>query len=262
MSQATQPKTALSKPKRSRLYLWLWVSLGLHGLVVFLPWMPSNTPPPKPPTEELSLIELTPTVAPPPPPLPTTLPTVVTPKPTPSPPLASPSPVANPQPSTVPASPSPTPAATPTPTASPTPTATPSPTPSPTATPISTPTPTPPPLPYANFPQAPNAVQFADAVAGCDRSSECWRTPNTQWRTVAQDLRSTLESENYSLQEIDLGMTGGRLYEVSKDGQIEYYVAFVSTPNGTVYALTQEQPSCTQLYELAGVSSTSSPSCG
>jgi hypothetical protein len=69
----------------------------------------------------------------------------------------------------------------------------------------------------------------------------CWQTAETQWRSVSTDLKQNLENKGYVVQQLDLeDDTGIRVYEVSKDGKMQYYLNLLSTEKGTVYLLAQK----------------------
>lgn len=268
---------ALPTPVRGVLRPWLLVSLALHALVLFLPLLPDTDA-----IEPDEIVQLTPAARLPsptprltPPPSPSAPPVSVRPSPVASPapvrvqPPLRQAPVLTPRPVVV--SPSPSPAPQPTPAA--TPSATPLPTPSPTPTPaaptetpaaiatpspdgLPSPSPTPSPdVPFADFPHLEGAEPGCGATPSADAADApvtCWQLADSQWRTVSQSVIQALESNGYELTAIELASeTGRRLYAVSQEGEVKYYLALVSTLNGTRYQLTPERPTEQQLDELA-----------
>jgi N-dimethylarginine dimethylaminohydrolase len=83
--------------------------------------------------------------------------------------------------------------------------------------------------------------QIEGAQAGCNGLLDCWKTPETQWRDVSSNLEQKLEAKGYDVKALDLeDDTGRRVYEVSKDGEIKYYLNVLSTERGTVYRISQQ----------------------
>lgn len=249
-----------------RLPVWFWVSVTLHGLILFLPLWPTSSPPNQDDeivVDEINLTSLPPTdMEPSPPPLP---PPPTLPVPTPAPPLApSLSTLPPPSPVTVPSTPVQSPVVSPSPPPMPAtpqeeepdllpepdPTPTPAPTPViPVPTPIPTAVPTSEvfPEPMANFPH------LEGAEPGCDGLEQCWQIPDSHWRGIAQTLQTSLLRQGYALNELELeNDTGRRVYEVIQDGEIVYYLTLVSTFEETIYRLTADPMTTAEIDELAG----------
>jgi hypothetical protein len=223
---------------------WLVISMALHGLLLFVPFIP-RSPVATPATKPVKLTRLPPSPRPPVPKL-TPLPTPkLSPSVPPSPvvkplaPLPSPIVVLTPVPAPVPSpkvSPSPSPIASPSPVASPSP------------SPIASPSPSPE-DPFADFPHVPGAQ------AGCAGSERCWQTPDTQWRSLAVNIQQDLTTQGYTLESVPLAEeTGRQMYKVSKAGETPYYLSFVSTPQGTIYAFTEQPMTSGQMDILSGFS--------
>jgi hypothetical protein len=91
------------------------------------------------------------------------------------------------------------------------------------------------------------------AQVGCHSSESCWQTSNTQWRSLATNLRETLQTQGYSLEEVPLDNdTGRRIYRVSKPDETPYYLNLISTQEGTVYFLTAQPMTPEALNQVAG----------
>lgn len=247
---------------------WLYLSLGLHGLLALLPLLSSSAPTLEAveTTEAVKIVEIpslpTPRVAASPVPVPSLKPAIppgsVQPQPVvpprlseapskPSNPIDRPTPrMVLPAPSTSPV-PSPIPSIAPSPAAnsaaspSPTPAATPDPIASPSADPNPTPA-----DPYATFPH------IAGANACADRE-QCRRSPDTQWRSLSRTLQQDLLSRGYELAEMPLADdTGRKVYRVSKAGEAPYYLNLISSlQGGSVYVLTQEPMTSEEMEQAA-----------
>lgn len=241
---------------------WLIVSIGLHSLLLLLP-LPAS--PPESVTETVSLIE-TPPAPPEIPASPSLQPSVqpqLLPSPTPAVPVNSipapvpPSVIPSPSPATPTPSIAPTPQISPIP-ASPTPAVVESPPPSPATSPTPdvavspSPTPTPElaatPADYlADFPH------IASATAGCHNSDECWRSTDTQWRSVAGTLRENLQAQGYTVAEMPIADDiGRRVYQIEKPGQQTFYLNLISTFEGTLYFITEAPMSAEEINQLTG----------
>ncbi|NJO50520.1 MAG: hypothetical protein HC840_14965 [Leptolyngbyaceae cyanobacterium RM2_2_4] len=249
----TQPRLWKNLPAPLRLLLrpWAIVSVGLHVLVLLLPLPDRSTSEPplaEEPCANYPTSCLSRTYSP------FSCGTVVTPRtatsrrpqrfPRGSRPTAPPpdSPIPSPQ-----SSPSPTPQANPSP---------PSPTPSPQNTLSEQQSPSPSPAPGP--PPAPEVTSFAAEIPhavvggepGCGGQENCWQTQDTQWRSVATTLRQELESKGYEVeQETGEEELNFRVYEVSKDGEIEY-LNLLSTAQGTFYVLADQPMTRDELEQL------------
>jgi hypothetical protein len=96
--------------------------------------------------------------------------------------------------------------------------------------------------------------QIEGAQAGCNGLLGCWQTPETQWRDVSSNLEQELEAKGYQVKALDLeDDTGRRVYEVSKAGEIKYYLNVLSTNRGTVYKISQEPLTREQLNQAAAL---------
>lgn len=239
---------------------WLLIALGLHGVLLFLP-LPSESPSePTSTAENIQIVSLpspTPSTAPTPPPTP---PLAVPPPPTPS---VAPSIRVQARPSAPPAitptsTPSPTPAPAATNSPQPAPSPSPAPNPSPSPSPSPTPTPTPSVDPNASttvlstLPNPPDFPHAEGSQPGCGGQAVCWQTDNTQWRSVARTFEQTLEDQGYDVNQLELETdTGVRVYAVSKEGEIPYYLNLLSTLDGTVYVLSDKPLTPQELTEMA-----------
>ena len=92
------------------------------------------------------------------------------------------------------------------------------------------------------------------AQAGCNGLTDCWQTPETQWRDVSSNLEQKLEAQGYEVKALDLeDDTGRRVYKVSKDGEIKYYLNVLSTQRGTVYKFSKELLTREELNQAAAL---------
>ncbi|OLP15731.1 hypothetical protein BST81_24745 [Leptolyngbya sp. 'hensonii'] len=81
----------------------------------------------------------------------------------------------------------------------------------------------------------------------------CWQVEDTQWRSIAGNLKQRLRDQGMELAELDLeDDTGLRVYEVSKDGKLQYYLNLLSTDRGTIYVLNPRQMSRAELESAIG----------
>lgn len=244
----------------------LYLSLGLHGLLMMIP-IPSTpeiessspkkepikvTQLPSPPSPKPSSVVVqskpSPTVQQNS--LPTTRPqlqmppvmpsarsnssgrSLITESPKPSPSIQPSTSVFTPTPTPTP---SPTPVASPTPTPSPTPVA--SPTPTPTPTPVASPTPTPTPTPTNLVAGVPN---FDNAQPSCNGG--CWQIKETPFRLVSTTLLERLENQGYEVDKQDIeDDTGRSVYKVSKDGVTKYLNVLSTDKGDTVYLLAEKE---------------------
>ncbi|MCA1990436.1 MAG: hypothetical protein LDL41_00070 [Coleofasciculus sp. S288] len=239
----------LPAPVRTLIRPILFISLGLHGLLLNLP-IPSQPPELPPPTEPVKVTQLTP------PPSPQPSPSLGFPKPSPrlqqsTPPLIKPSPwlrqstplVVKPSPTIQQPEPFPTmEQGTPSP-APPSPVASPTPIPSETTT--SSETPTPPPAPPEEPSPSPDEL-FADfphsegAEASCNGLLDCWQVENAL-TSVSGELQENLIAQGYEVKKLDIeDDTGRRVFKVFKKGETPYYLNLLSTLEGTVYRITKE----------------------
>lgn len=270
----------LPTPVRMLIRPMLYVSLGLHGLFLLIP-IASNSPSnsaAEEPEERVALSQLAPSPSP--------SPTLPTPQPTPSPTVqSSPTPAPVPSPTLTVRPPSPTPQQPSPPLPSPvervpeptprpqveetpdpflgqelfeTPEPTPSPevvqTPEPSPTPEVTITPEPSPTPeVAAVPQTPTPAfpHVIGAQQGCDNSiALCWKAAGERSTAVARNLQASLEAQGFSVTRVDGDRTGERIYEISKDGEIHYYISLFSTlDGGTQYAIADEPLTLEELQE-------------
>lgn len=248
------PWTALWKnlpaPVQPLIRPWLLVSLLLHGMVLTLPLL-SEAPPEVPEPDRISLTPM-PTVATSPRlprPVASSSPSsVATPSPAPPPLVAPPSPVTvrrSPPPAVLPQ-----PAATPTPSLQPSPGRSPAPQATLAPLPVDSPSPEVPETAWADFPHGEGTVT-------CEGQDNCWQTPETQWRSLAHTFQQTLQSQGYVLEDITeqqlSSITGRRIYAVKKDGETQYFLNVVSTPQGTRYVNSEEPLSEAELNQLSGL---------
>jgi outer membrane biosynthesis protein TonB len=234
----------------------LFLSLGLHALVLLLPLLPDRS------TEsdaddsiemEETAISLTPLPA----------------EPTPFPTVADASPMPTP-------TPAPTPAPTPVPPPIPTPIPTPIPAPAPTAEPtplvssesqveepqveadpdLSSPSPTPslpPPqnqivAPFTNFPH------LLESTACGNQAPEGCRQVSGNFRQVSQALREQLRQQGYTVSSRDdLEETGRQVYTVTKDDRTRYLSIISSDLGGTSYVLAAEPVTQTEIDQIGTV---------
>jgi N-dimethylarginine dimethylaminohydrolase len=95
---------------------------------------------------------------------------------------------------------------------------------------------------------------FEGVQAGCNGLLDCWKTPETQWRDVSSNLEQNLEAQGYEVKPLDLeDDTGRRVYEVSKEGEIKYYLNVLSTQRGTVYKISREPLTREELNQAAAL---------
>jgi len=98
----------------------------------------------------------------------------------------------------------------------------------------------------ANFPHA-------TTTQACDQVEQCWRSPDSQWRGLAQTLEADLAAQGYELTEMPLDdETGRRIYEVSKESEVVYYLNVISTLEGTVYRVTEQPLTADEMNAIAG----------
>ena len=252
----------------------LYLSLGLHGLLMMIP-IPSTpeSESSSPKKEPIKVTQL------PSPPSPKPSPVVVQPKPSPTvqqnslpttrpqvqmPPVMpsalsnstgrslitespKPSPSIQPSTSIFTPTPSPTPVASPIPTPSPTPVASPTPTPSP--TPVASPTPTPTPTPTNLVAGVPN---FDNAQLSCNGG--CWHIKETPFRLVSTTLLERFENQGYEVDKQDIeDETGRSVYKVSKDGVIQYLNVLSTDKGDTVYLLAERELTRQELLEKSAL---------
>lgn len=275
----------LPTPVRMLIRPMLYVSLSLHGLFLLIP-IASNSPPnssAEEPEERVAISQLAPSPSPSPTvqtPKPTPSPTVQTPPtlaPVPSPILTvqPPSPTPKrpspplPPPEAIAPEPTPTPQVeetpdpflgqelfeTPEPTPSPEVAQSPEPTPTPEVTPTPEISPTPEPTPIQEVTQTPEPTpefpHVAGAQHGCNNNiALCWKADGERSTSVARNLQASLEAQGFSVTRVDGDRTGERIYEVSKDGEIHYYISLFSTlDGGTQYAIADEPLTLEELQE-------------
>ena len=230
----------LPTPVRWMIHPALFLSVGLHLLLLLLPILPDRTSREAQTDSEDTEVSLTSLPIAPQPqpsastpsPLPAAKPSVAS---SPAAPILTPAAPITPQRSVPPVSQSsPSASATPTP-ASVQPSAQPSALPSPTISPL------PPPqnrivAPFASFPH------MADAQPGCFNQSagDCQQVSGN-FRQVSQALRDQLNSQGYDVkQRDDLEETGRQVYEVTKDGNTRFLSVISSDLAGTAYILAAE----------------------
>jgi hypothetical protein len=96
--------------------------------------------------------------------------------------------------------------------------------------------------------------QVEGSQAGCNGLLGCWQTPETQWRDVSSNLEQKLEAQGYEVEALDLeDDTGRRVYQVSKAGDLKYYLNVLSTERGTVYRISQEPLTREELNQAAAL---------
>lgn len=229
----------LPTPVRVLIRPMLFLSLGLHALLLLLPLPPQSEPEPDSLTEllpEEQMIKVVPTpkgtIAPTPP------------KPAPPTPAAPPSPAAT-RPITPPprsqstqppivTAPAPTPQL-PTTEASPTPTPT---------TPDIALTPLPPAEPepeettvtgaFDDFPN-PEGV-----VGGCLRLNQCQQAEGVRLTQLVQDLQTALRQQGYTVTALDVDEDQGRRVFAVTKGEETRYLNLFSTPEGAMYLLAEQ----------------------
>ncbi|MEP1058594.1 MULTISPECIES: hypothetical protein [Cyanophyceae] len=210
----------LQKPQNSLRWFLIFLSLGLHGLVLSLP-IDHEKPEEKPRSTSVKVVPL--------PKQPSSL--AVIPKPSPSkasvatfvPKRALPKPVARvkaplitiPQEpvsrSLPPASSAPTPISPPASSAPVTP-----------STPVQ-PVPTP----------SPDVFQVEGAIA-CEGIKDCYASAETNGREISQTLEQQLQAKGYTLQPLDLDEdTGMKVYRLFRQGQARDYLHIIWTDQGT-----------------------------
>jgi len=220
----------------------LFLSVGLHLLLLLLPILPDRTSDEDSDLAQEELEETQVTLTPLPiAPTPEPQPSIKVPTPAPSPtaqlpsPAVPPSPTLNAAPAIPPSQPA-APSASPPPvSASPTATVEPSAQPSPAASPL------PPPqnrivAPFASFPH------LDGAQPGCFNQSagDCQQVSGN-FRQVSQALTAQLSRQGYDVkQRDDLEETGRQVYEVTKDQVVRYLSVISSDLAGTAYILASE----------------------
>jgi hypothetical protein len=261
----TQPRFWKNLPAPLRLLLrpWVIVSVGLHVLFLLMP-LPDRSSSELPISEEPIQITELPASTPPaaPPPLPVPSPTAPAPAPQSTPAMPAPRSDAPPAAST-PLSPPPSP------------------------------TPNPPPVPQQAAPDPgdldhsdqsnqsdqsddsslpPDAMPDPDPTAtslvedfphgavggepGCGGQENCWQTGDSDWRSVARALERELTSEGYSVKsQTDEEILRYRVYEISKNGEVEYLNLLADIDgNGTFYVLADQPMSREELEQLTETS--------
>lgn len=234
----------LPVPLRKVIRPMLFVSLGLHGLLLAIPIPPEPQPDPLAETEPIDVVQLPP--SPSPQPSPTVPPSPPTPVPSPSP--QTPAPV-EPSPRKLPSPPPQVVQPPPSP-VSPSPVVSPTPTPSPSATPTPTPSPSPtveaspPEAPYADFPHT-------ETAQPCNGSESCWQIADIRWRSFNQDIKQNLKNQGYQLEKLDLADDIGKQgYKVVKDGETHYYLYLFSKNPGVEYRLLQQELTPEELAQM------------
>lgn len=199
---------------RGTFWYMLPIAIGLHVVALMWPM------PPKPDPEVAQKKKPVPIVVASKSPTPTSQPSAPS---TPPPPVRS-SPAANSAP-----------AASPVPAASPTPSPSAAPNPSPSPAP-STSTPSPSPSPSPSKPPDPDALQMSGATPCKPDSAACFRVAETNGRDVSIKLEDQLLTKGFALTSVDLpNDTGRKAYEVTKDGEVKYYLFMTWGMDGTIY---------------------------
>lgn len=220
----------------------LFLSIGLHLLLLLLPLLPDRPSQQSQAEPEETAVALTPAPIVPPEPSPSAgalpVPSPATLPPAPATPSPNLNPTLPPTAQTQPIILSPTQPAIPAPVV---PTLAPS---SVQSTPTAPVTPAPPQnqpqnritAPFANFPH------LADAQSGCfDQTTGDCRQVSGNFRQVSQSLRDRLSSQGYEVkQRDDLEETGRQVYEVSKENTTRYLSVISSDLAGTAYILADE----------------------
>ncbi|NJP12025.1 MAG: hypothetical protein HC866_23240 [Leptolyngbyaceae cyanobacterium RU_5_1] len=76
----------------------------------------------------------------------------------------------------------------------------------------------------------------------CDEVEGCWKSGNSQWRSVYSDVQQQLSEQGYEVKELDLEEdTGFKVCQISKNGIPKYYLHLLSTLQGTIYVLNPKQ---------------------
>ena len=203
----------LQKPQNSLRWFLIFLSLGLHGLVLSLP-IDRQKPEEKPRSTSVKLVPLPkqPPLAstPKPSPLKAPVATALSPKRALSRPARAPL-IAAPQ-EPVSRNSTPTPMATPTPISTPTPTAT-----------SAQPTPTP----------SPDVFQVEGAIA-CEGIKDCYAYTEPNGRQISETLEQQLQAQGYTLQPLDLNDdTGMKVYQLFQRGRARDYLHIIWTDQGT-----------------------------
>jgi hypothetical protein len=88
----------------------------------------------------------------------------------------------------------------------------------------------------------------------CDSGKGCWKSGDSQWRSVYASVQKQLSEQGYELTELDQeDDTGFKVSRVSKNGTARYYLHLLSTLQGTIYVLDAIPLSRTQLEEKVKV---------
>lgn len=234
----------------------LFLSLGLHALLLLLPLLPDRPSEPTEAEPEETEVTLTPLPIEPTPkaiPVPSPTPSATA-SPVPLPAAPTPAPV-RPSVPNFNTAPSPTTPSQPAPAASPSPTATSTLVPTQPATQTTTPAPPSPSpqnrvvAPFASFPH------LAQAQPGCfnQAAGDC-RQVSGNFRQVSQALTDQLSQQGYAVkQRDDLEETGRQVYEVTKDGATRYLSVISSDLSGTAYILADEPVTQTDIEQVGTV---------
>lgn len=76
----------------------------------------------------------------------------------------------------------------------------------------------------------------------CEDANSCWRSEDSQWRSVYANVKDQLTDQGYRVMELDLDDdTGFRVSQISRNGKTQYYLHLLSTLRGTVYVLNPTQ---------------------
>ncbi|MEM9005177.1 MAG: hypothetical protein AAGE59_16850 [Cyanobacteria bacterium P01_F01_bin.86] len=258
-SASSRPATPYSLRRSFWVCLGLLFSLGVHGLVLWLPLLPgtppeSTTPEPSDkPQDDASWESLPVAILPSHAPVPS-LPepqealelAPVQPSPSVSPAAeAPPSPSPTPPPATDDLLPPEEPPPEPPPPEEPPPEEPPPPEdlPPEPAPPEEIPPEEPPPepSPYADFPH-PGGENYA-----CENQANCWlREVEDGWRSDTDDIILDLEAKGFQV-DLQTEETGFTIHTVRRDGMIEYYLNVVSVLGGMAYSLTEQPMTANEL---------------
>jgi len=102
---------------------------------------------------------------------------------------------------------------------------------------------------FATVPQTNGAEQACD-----DQQETCWRVPDARMREVSRQVLADLQRKGYEVEkediEDDIGM---EVYEVSKNGEVKYYLHFLSlmSDSGTFYLPAKSMLSREELEQKA-----------
>ncbi|MEO0987754.1 MAG: hypothetical protein AAFY20_19775 [Cyanobacteria bacterium J06639_14] len=96
-------------------------------------------------------------------------------------------------------------------------------------------------LPYADFPH-PGGENYA-----CENQANCWlREVEDGWRSDTDNIILDLEAKGFQV-DLQTEETGFTIHTVRRDGMIEYYLNVVSVLGGMAYSLTEQPMTASEL---------------